>query len=131
MENIFKCWGERRRIHLDDKNEIDLLYLKRNSFCSTHSHKNKINKFIVISGKVSIQTEYGEIILNTNDSWIVKPSMKHRFYALESSIMIEIGYVEKGKIDPDDIDRKSQGGQEINGKEMTLDELKEKGFLDL
>lgn len=131
MENIHKIWGERRRIHLDDKNEIDLLYLRGNTFCSTHTHLNKINKFLVVSGRVKIETEYGEIILAKNESWVVRPPMKHRFYALEPSIMIEIAYVEEGRIDPNDINRESQGGQEINGKEMTLDEMKEKGILKL
>ena len=58
MENIFKIWGERRRIHVDEKNEIDHCILKANTFCSTHTHKTKINKFLVLSGKVRIETEF-------------------------------------------------------------------------
>ena len=68
MENISKIWGERRRLHLDDKNEIDLLYLKKDTFCSTHTHKNKINKFIVIAGKVRIDSDLGSIDLTANES---------------------------------------------------------------
>lgn len=131
MENIFKIWGERRRILLDDKNEVDLLYLKKNTFCSTHAHKYKINKFIIISGAVRIETEFGKKTLTKNESWVVRPPMKHRFYALENSIMIELAYVEILKIDPNDIKRESQGGKLIDGEELTLDQLKEKGLLDL
>jgi mannose-6-phosphate isomerase-like protein (cupin superfamily) len=131
MEYINKVWGERRRIHLDDKNEIDLLYIKKDTFCSKHTHKNKINKFIVIEGKVRIETEFGSCILTKNESWVIRPPMKHRFYALENSTIIELAYVEEGKIDPKDIDRESQGGRIINGKEMTLDEMREKGILEL
>lgn len=131
MENIHKIWGERRRIHLDDKNEIDLLYLKPNTFCSTHTHKNKINKFILVAGKVRIESDLGCTELKPNESWIVKPPIKHRFFALKPSIMIEMAYVENGEIDPDDIIRESLGGKVIEGVELTIDDLKEKGLLDL
>lgn len=131
MENIHKVWGERRRIHIDDKNEIDLLYMKKDTFCSTHNHKTKINKFLVVSGQVRIETEFATIVLTENEAWVARPPQKHRFYADVDSIMIEIAYVEDGKIDPDDIERESQGGKIINGQEMTLDEMKEKGLLEL
>jgi len=131
MENIHKVWGERRRIHLDDKNEIDLLYIKKNTFCSTHNHKTKINKFYVVQGRVRIETEYGNVVLKPNDVWVSRPPQVHRFCAEEDSVMIEMAYVEKGKIDPDDINRITQGGKVINGEEITLEELKERGLLDL
>ena len=131
MNNIFKVWGERRRILLDDKNEIDLLYLKKDSFCSTHHHAYKSNKFIVISGSVQIDAEFGNIILTKNKSWTVNPPIKHRFVALEDSVMIEIASVKDGKIDENDIDRKLQGGRIIDGKEYTENELREKGMLEL
>ena len=41
MSNIHKIWGCRRRIHLDSQHETDLLYLKKDTFCSTHSHNEK------------------------------------------------------------------------------------------
>jgi len=130
-ENINKIWGTRRRIHLDDKNEVDLLYLKANTFCSTHTHKNKINKFIVISGNVRIETEFGSASLMENESWVVRCPTKHRFVADTDTVMIEMAYVEEGKIDPNDINRKSLGGKIIDGKEYTIDILKIKGLLDL
>lgn len=134
--NIFKIWGERRRIRLDDKNEIDLLYLKKDSFCSLHKHKNKINKFVVISGKVKIETEFGNKILIKNQSFEVYPPIIHRFYALKDSVMIELAYIEPYKycsvnIDPKDINRISQGGKVIDGKEITADEMRKKGLLEI
>jgi len=130
--NIFKVWGERRRIHLDSRNEIDLLYLNKDCFCSTHTHKDKINKFIVIEGKVKIQTEFGQRVLEKNEIWEVRPPLKHRFIALEDSTMIEFAYVEKNKIiSPDDINRISQGGKIIDKVEYTLEELRKRGLLDL
>lgn len=129
--NIFKVWGRRRRILLTDKTEIDLVYLKKDCFCSTHNHANKINKFIVVEGKVRIESEYGKVILTKDESFEVRPPLKHRFFALEDSVMIECAYVEKGNINPNDIDRESQGGRIIKGKEMTLDIMRKKGLLDL
>lgn len=129
--NIFKIWGTRRRLLLTDTSEIDLLYLKKDSFCSTHCHDNKINRFVVISGKVQIQSEYGEVILKTNESFEVRPNLKHRFFALEDSVMIELAFVESGEIDANDINRDSQGGRIIDNVAYTLDEMKEKGFLEL
>lgn len=131
MSNIFKIWGERRRILLDDKNEIDLLYLKKDSFCSTHKHAKKINKFILVSGKVMIETEFGAKVLSPKESFQVIYRTLHRFVALEDSVMIEIAFVEEGKIDPKDIEREKQGGRIIDGKEYTEDELRKKGMLEL
>ena len=131
MESIFKCWGERRRIHLDDKNEIDLLYLKKDTFCSTHTHKYKNNKFIVISGNVIIETEFDKANLGANDEWTVLAPNKHRFVALEDSVMIEMASVYEGIIDPEDIDRESLGGKIIEDVEYTINQLKEKGWLEL
>jgi len=129
--NIFKVWGRRRRILLTDKTEIDLVSLKKNCFCSTHNHKYKINKFTVVSGKVRIESEYGNIILTKNESFEVRPPLKHRFFALEDSVMIECAYVETGKIDANDIKRESQGGRIVKNKEMTLDDMRKKGLLSL
>lgn len=131
MENIHKIWGTRSRILLDDHNEIDLLNLKKDTFCSTHTHKIKINTFILVSGKVRIETELGNKILLPNDEWSVIPPLKHRFIALEDSVMIELAYTKFGTIDENDINRESLGGKIIDGVELTIDNLKEKGLLDL
>lgn len=136
-DNIFKIWGERRRVHLDCLTEIDLLRVKKDSFCSTHTHAYKSNKFVVVEGKVKVETERGTVILNPGSSWEVNPPVKHRFYALEDSVMIEIAYITtaqwntSGEIDPDDINRESQGGRVVEGREITENEMKEKGLLDL
>ena len=131
MDNINKIWGKRLRIHLDAQHETDLVHLKKDTFCSTHDHKYKSNKFVVVSGKVKIETEYGNTILFPNDSWTVNAPLKHRFVALENSIMIEMAFVEEGEIDPSDINRISLGGRIIDGEEYPIDILKQKGMLDL
>jgi mannose-6-phosphate isomerase-like protein (cupin superfamily) len=130
-DNIYKVWGERRRLLLTDQTEIDLLYLKQNSFCSTHKHKNKINKFVVIEGSLIIETEFGKKLILAKESFTVNSPLIHRFFAREESIVVELAYVKEGKIDPEDIERFSQGGRVIDGLELTEDEMREKGLLGL
>lgn len=129
--NIFKIWGTRKRILLTERCEIDLLHVYSDSFCSTHSHKNKINKFVVLTGEVRIESEYGYTTLYPGDEFEIRPPLKHRFFAVKHADMIELAYVEKGRIDPNDINRESQGGRVIDGKEMTLEEMRKKGLLGL
>ncbi len=131
MEIIHKIWGIRVRILKTEQTETDILYLKPNTFCSTHNHENKINKFYVVKGKVRIRNEYGFTDLIPGQSWTVEPPIVHRFEALEESQMIETAFVKEGKIDPEDICRISQGGKKIREKEITLDEMRETGLLEL
>lgn len=130
-QNSFKIWGIKQRIHSDNNNEIDLLQLKKNSFCSVHFHKEKINKFVLISGKVEIISELGTKILAINESFEVHPELTHQFKALEDSIMIEIAYTVGSNISPKDIIRKIEGGLIIDGVEMSIPELKKMGLLNL
>ena len=129
--NVFKVWGIRQRLLLTDTTEIDLVTVNKDTFCSTHSHQQKINKFYVLSGKIQIQSEYGDVILEAGSIFEVRPPLKHRFFAIENSTMIEMAYVEEGKIDAEDIDRESQGGRIVDNKAYTLDEMEKKGLLDL
>jgi len=122
-DNIFKIWGERRRIIKNDLVEVDHLIIKKDGFCSVHSHKHKSNKFYIISGKCIIKSEYGEVVLNANEYFDVHPPLKHQFIALEDTIMVEVAYI---KIDPEDINRIKQGGKIINGVHVTQDELDNK-----
>jgi len=129
--NSFKIWGIKQRIHLDNHNEIDLLQLKRDSFCSVHHHKEKINKFILVSGKVEIISELGTKVLGINETFEVHPPLVHKFKALENSVLIEIAYTIDTDINPDDIIRQIQGGLIIDGAEIPIPELKDKGLLNL
>ena len=124
-DNIFKIWGERRRILKNDLVEIDHLFIKKDFCCSVHSHKHKINKFYVISGKCKIQTELGTTILQSNQCFDVNPPIVHQFIALEDTVMVECAYLQ---IDESDIDRKKQGGKIIEGEHITQEELKNKNL---
>jgi len=129
---IFKVWGIRDRAHLSDKCEIDIVTLLPNCQCSVHYHNKKANKFIVLEGEVIIKTEFGETNLKKGDRIVIEAPLIHQFKTTNKpAIMVEIAYIENGTIDPDDIIRICQGGRVIDGKEMTLVEMRKKGLLDL
>ena len=70
-------------------------------------------------------------MLTKGQSFEVRPPLKHRFVSLEKSEMIEIAYVEKGKINDKDINREKLGGKIIKGKYLSIPELRKKGYLEL
>ena len=121
---IKKVWGSRQRILENDLSEIDYLILEKDSACSIHNHDHKINRFILLSGSVSIKSDLGTYKLLHNVPFDVEPPLYHQFIVHEPSTMIEVAYVREGKIDPDDINRVQQGGRFIDGKFFTLNELK-------
>jgi len=131
MSVIRKVWGNCHKISRLDNTEIDLLYLEKNSACSVHHHKEKINRFILISGRVTINSDLGAYTLQLNEPFDVDPNIKHQFVAFEDSVMIEIAYVKDGKIDNKDIVRDVQGGKFIDGEFKTLDELRDNNWLGL
>lgn len=131
MSNAFKVWGERRRLLLTKNAEIDLLYLKKHTFCSYHTHQRKINRFVVVSGKIRLDTEFGKKILTKNQSFEIMPKLKHRFFVLRDAVVIELAYTSGTRIDEWDIFRYSQGGKLINGNEVTENELNKKHCIGL
>ena len=58
--------------------------------------------------------------------YLLRDKTKKKTYCIDCEK--EINY---GAIDADDIERESQGGRIVKGVEMTLDEMRKKGLLDL
>ena len=119
-----KIWGIKHRLFQNEKIEFDLLYLEKNSACSVHNHNKKINRFILISGSVSVKTDLGEKQLVINEAFDVEPPLKHQFIIQDDSVLLEMAFVKTGKISESDIDRALQGGKFVKGKFLTLDQLK-------
>ena len=126
MTIIKKIWGTRNRIFESAEVEMDLLNLNKNTVCSIHNHKEKINRFILISGEVNIITDLGKYELKVDVPFDVEPPMIHQFTVIKDSIMLEIAFVNDGTIDSDDIKRIQQGGKIINGEFCVLDKLSKK-----
>jgi mannose-6-phosphate isomerase-like protein (cupin superfamily) len=121
---IYKIWGFKIRLLETATTVVDILTLKRGGFCSWHYHDFKYNLFIVLSGRVLIETEdYTKVLLN-NDYYAVEPKMKHRFIAKSKAKLIEVMYT--NPVLEDDIIRLKQGGLIINNDYITEDEIKQK-----
>jgi len=88
------------------------LKLKAGYECSWHSHREKYNLFVVVSGCVDIVTEQFDgpsvVTLTSGECFTVRPSEMHKFKVIESGMMIEEMYV---KYNEDDIQRENQGGK--------------------
>ena len=119
-----KVWGILDNIFFNSKCKVDVLYLDKNTGCSIHFHDKKVNRFYLIKGLVKLKTDLGERILKPYETFDIYPPITHQFIALEDSILIEIAFVDKGKLKEEDITRKIQGGKFIKGKFYTLNELK-------
>lgn len=123
MENAeLKVWGLRETVLRNKTTEVDLLHLKKDTFCSIHSHEFKWNKFFVISGSVMIETDYDKVILESGHSLVVPPKLKHRFVSYIDSIVLETAWVDEGMLDSNDINRIKLGGRIVKDKFLPLDE---------
>ena len=106
MQRTHKVWGERWLIRQDSTHATSFLKLKKNTRCSWHDHQSKYNLFVVLSGKVGIKTEYGEMILTDGQEFTTSPGEWHEFRVYEDSKMIEEMYV---LYDESDINREALG----------------------
>ena len=100
-------WGERLRTFRWDGGIVTLLFLRENTRCSWHSHKETWNRFICVSGKIGIKTDKGYVsTLLPKQMFEVEPGVLHEFQAYEDSVVEEIAYV---KYNEDDINRITLG----------------------
>lgn len=125
-----KVWGIKNRLLETKQAEVDLLHLDANTACSIHYHDEKINRFVLLSGDVRVKTDLGEVKLEIERPFDVEPPLMHQFIVKKDSLLLELAYVRDGYILDSDIVRKLQGGKFIRGKFYTLDQLKEKNWLE-
>jgi mannose-6-phosphate isomerase-like protein (cupin superfamily) len=108
-----KIWGKTQNLYLDNNSEVHFLEGNKGGYCSKHLHKNKWNRFFVISGKIKV-TIYrangleDETILEAGHFTDVPPMIKHRFEVLEDCLCIEIYWTDN--LDSSDIVRDDIGG---------------------
>ncbi|MFA5048534.1 MAG: hypothetical protein WC516_05935 [Patescibacteria group bacterium] len=119
-----KIWGIVNNLYTSEQCKIDHLYIRENTACSLHYHKKKFNRFILLKGNVHILTDLGDYQLKLDEPFDIDPTIIHQFKAFKNSFIIEISFVKEGVLDDLDIIRLKQGGEFINGKFFTLDELK-------
>jgi len=57
--------------------------------CPMHFHRKKHETFFIVKGKVDMELDGSKYILNQGDRLIVDQFKKHRFTALEDSLILE------------------------------------------
>lgn len=88
--------GKLIQVNTGDWKQLNILHLNRDHSFGGHYHKEKIELFYVLSGKVSVTIEdvknlKTEIILvKENEGFIILPFMKHTLLALSKSIVVEL-----------------------------------------
>lgn len=114
-----KCWGRTRCIEERDDYSMHLLELQAGGFCSFHYHKQRANKFRVISGIVRVVFAYGWNVqweeLKATDEFVMPSLVPHQFQVIEAGEMEEEYYPDRGdKISNADIVRLSIGSKVLD-----------------
>ncbi len=82
QETKEKVWGKEFWIVNNQDYCGKVLVLKERHRCSIHYHKIKKETFLVISGKVLLETGTKKMILDQGMSVTIVPYLKHRFTGL-------------------------------------------------
>ena len=118
-----KVWGQVLHLFTSKHSSISLLEVDKDSWCSIHKHKDRVNHFIVIEGLIEI-LGFGEsdepsthplesTLLGPGNSLTVPAKVWHQFVVKESGRMIEVYWPsEPGKrVWSTDIERRTLGGK--------------------
>ncbi len=101
-----KIWGWNEELIRNDICSLNVLHVEKGGQCSLHTHKHNHNLFYVVSGKLRITTEHGNVDVESGQNFLILPGTQHQFTGLEESKVVEFVFVQ---FDPSDIDRSTQG----------------------
>jgi len=85
-----KVWGYEIWIANNSLYCGKILVLKKNHFCSLHSHKLKDETFYILEGMVLMEVGDDAKTMVDGDTVHIKPGILHRFTGLDDSKIIEI-----------------------------------------
>lgn len=106
-----KIWGNTRLLFGMNGVEAHFINVVKGGYCSSHFHKFKWNRFVVLSGKLEVTVVYDGInditVLECGFSTDIPPGVVHKFRALEDTKCLEFYWTE---LDQHDIDRRGTVG---------------------
>lgn len=114
-----KCWGWVRHEFYSDDVGLSRLELDPNFRCSCHYHKERINQFTTIKGKICIEWWPGGLdrpskmcVLSEGETFLVPVGVWHRFRTMAGGRVIELYWPDDvfNKVQFDDIVREDEGG---------------------
>jgi len=113
-----KCWGEVRHCFASPAAAVSYLEVVEGAWCSRHWHADRVNMFVVLTGKIIVEEweeggAVGTHCLGPGDAFTVPANVIHRFSVLESGQVIEIYYPSRSgaTVRADDIFRIDEGGR--------------------
>jgi mannose-6-phosphate isomerase-like protein (cupin superfamily) len=89
IKKVDKVWGSEEWIVNNDLYCGKILNLNKGYQCSMHYHKNKHETFYLLEGRILIELEEGNRVMNPGDVQILPPQTKHRFTPIIDSRIIE------------------------------------------
>jgi mannose-6-phosphate isomerase-like protein (cupin superfamily) len=114
-----KPWGSTELLFFDGRSQINRISIVDHGYSSRHLHANKVNVFVVLSGRLVVSTFLidrhkerldREVILGSGQSVVIEPGVVHRFLALEPTEAIEAYFSRQGEVKLDDIERFDSNG---------------------
>jgi mannose-6-phosphate isomerase-like protein (cupin superfamily) len=66
------------------------MFMFKGQTCPNHHHKEKLETFFIVKGKVRMEYENEVRILNPGDVLLIHVGKYHRFSALETSLILEV-----------------------------------------
>lgn len=111
-----KCWGDTRRIFDSAVVSVDVLNVVAGWQCSRHWHDERANRFHVVRGVVIVRSWSKDGVesvqrLHSGHSATVESGVLHRFECVESGVMVEVYWPDKGgELRAADIQRIDEGG---------------------
>lgn len=111
-----KVWGRVWHVFASSHASCSYLEVEAGSWCSRHSHRERVNVFVSVSAVLEIVEWQGEhsktTLLLPGMTYEVSVGVVHQFRVIETGSIIEIYYpVPGGTVRMDDIDRLDMGGR--------------------
>lgn len=66
------------------------MFMFKGQICPSHRHKEKLETFFIVKGKVRMEYEDEVRILNPGDVLLINVGKYHRFSAMETSLILEV-----------------------------------------
>jgi mannose-6-phosphate isomerase-like protein (cupin superfamily) len=111
-----KAWGRTRELVTSPYYSKHELRVVQGGYCSLHYHKERANRFIILSGLVEVVTMFGPFcerkLVGPDNSYDVPSLVPHMFIVRRTGVMIEEYYPDRGgKVRDSDIVRLVEGGR--------------------
>jgi mannose-6-phosphate isomerase-like protein (cupin superfamily) len=115
-----KVWGSVRHCFSSEAASGSVLWTVAGAFCSRHSHEDRVNRFVVVSGEIRVEIfdDRGRellraIPLRQGRMIDVPAGVVHRFVVVEPGVVVEFYFParEGAVVRGDDIKRLDYGGR--------------------